>query len=232
MYEVKQVKCLLIYIVFNLDNKEKEPMDELLLKTESTRENDAYDRLVEENFNRRILVLNDEINEAVMENYVLFILNWNCEDTERGIPIKKRRPIKLYISSPGGDSFDGSMLIDVIKSSSTPIIGVAFGLVASMGYHIYLACHERLAFSNTIFCQHDGEIAIANSSSKAKDIVRFFDKMDGRFKQHVLDNTIMTEEFYDEKYQQEFYFYADEEGKELGIVHKIIGKDCKIDYLF
>ena len=144
MYEVKQVKCLLIYIVFNLDNKEKEPMDELLLKTESTRENDAYDRLVEENFNRRILVLNDEINEAVMENYVLFILNWNCEDTERGIPIKKRRPIKLYISSPGGDSFDGSMLIDVIKSSSTPIIGVAFGLVASMGYHIYLACHERL----------------------------------------------------------------------------------------
>ena len=56
--------------------------------------------------------------------------------------------------------------------------------------------------------------------------------MDGRFKQHVLDNTIMTEEFYDEKYQQEFYFYADEEGKELGIVHKIIGKDCKIDYLF
>lgn len=200
-------------------------MPELSCATESIF--DLYCQIIKENLEKRILVFNDEVNENVVENYALYILKWNAEDKD--IPVEKRTPIKIYINSPGGSVFDGELLVDTILSSKTPIRGVAFGLVASMAYRIYIACHERYAFRNTVLLQHDGEIAIANSRGKAKDTMRFFNTMEDRTKQFVLSRTKMTEEFYDEIYNQEYYMYANTDGKELGCVDKIIGEDCDIE---
>lgn len=188
---------------------------------------DLYTEIIKENLERRILVLNDEINEAVVENYILYILKWNREDKD--IPVEKRQAIILYNNSPGGHVFDGESLISAILTSKTPIKGVAFGLVASMGYRIFLACHERIAFKNSVLLQHDGDIAIQNSTSKARETMKFFESMEERTKQFVLSRTKMTEEFYDKIYNQEYYMYADTTGRELGIVDKIIGEDCALD---
>ena len=188
--------------------------------------NDLCTEIIRENLDERILVFNEDVNESVLENYILYILKWNRED--RDIPVEKRRAITLYISSPGGSTIDGFSLVDVIMSSITPIRGICFGLAASMGYHIFLSCHDRLAFKNSIFLQHDGEVAIQNSTSKARDTMKFFENMEKRTKEHVLDRTNMTEEFYDKIYEQEYWMYADE-AKELGVLDKIIGVDCTID---
>ena len=187
---------------------------------------DFYGEIIRENLDHRILVFNDEINESVMENYILRILKWNREDMN--VPVEARKPIKLYIDCPGGETITGINLVDVILQSKTPVIGVAFSMAASMGYHIYLACHERIAFKDTTLLQHDGELAIQNSSSKVKDTIKFFNSLDQRLKQHVLSRTKMTEEFYDKIYDQEYWIFADD-AVELGIVHKVIGVDCTID---
>lgn len=185
-----------------------------------------YDAIVEENFNRRIIVFNDEVNDNLIENCILYILKWNRDDKD--IPRNKREKIRLYINSPGGDSFVAGHLCSVIESSITPIVGVAFNMVASAAYHIYIACHERIAFMNSTFLQHEGELEISNSTSKFKNTINFYDNMEERFKQNVLKYTNMTEDYYDSIYTTEFWLYADE-AKELGIVDKIIGVDCKID---
>lgn len=190
--------------------------------------NDIFDKLNQELFDKRILVFNDEVDACVIENYVLYILKWNADDNCMGIPVEKREPIKIYFNSPGGSTIQGGVLMDIIMHSTTPVVGVAFSLVASMAYHIYLSCKDRIAFPNSIFLQHDGEIEVSNTSSKVKDTVKFFESMDERFKRHVLNRTAMTEEFYDEKYEQEYWMYADE-AKKYGIVHKIIGEDCFIE---
>lgn len=122
-------------------------------------------------------------------------------------------------------------MVDVITNSKTPIVGVCFGLAASMGYHIYLACHKRIAFYHSVLLQHDGQIGIQNSTSKARDTMRFFDNLEQRTKAHVLSRTTMSEEFYDKIYDQEYYMYASE-GKELGCVDEIIGEDCELDEIF
>ncbi len=189
--------------------------------------NDLYTEIIKENLDNRTLVFNDEVNESVIENYILHILRWNRED--QNIPVEHRQKIKLYVNSPGGECIVGFNFVNVILASTTPVVGVCFGLAASMGYHIYLACHERIAFKDSVLLQHDGEIAIQNSSSKAKDTMRFFDNMEQRTKNYVLSRTSMTEEFYDSHYDQEYYMYANEKGKELGCVHKIIGEDCDLD---
>ena len=187
---------------------------------------DLYTEIIKENLEQRTLVLNDEINDAILENYILYIIKWNREDQD--LPVDKRKPITIYINSPGGSSMDGFNLCDVIMQSKTPVRGICFALAASMGYHIYLACHDRIAWKNSIFLQHDGEVCVSNSRSKAKDTMKFFDSMEERTKQYVLERTKMTEEFYDKIYEQEYWMYADE-AKELGVVDKIIGLDCMIE---
>lgn len=164
---------------------------------------DFYGEIIRENLNNRILVFNDQVDENVMENYILRIMKWNKED--RNIPVENRYPIRIYIDCPGGETITGLNLVDVIVQSKTPVIGVAFSMAASMGYHIFIACHERVAFKDTVLLQHDGELVIQNSSSKAKDTMQFFNSMDQRLKEHVLSHTKMTEEFYEKIYDQEYW---------------------------
>lgn len=190
---------------------------------------DFYGEIIRENLNNRILVFNDQVDENVMENYILRIMKWNKED--RNIPVENRYPIRIYIDCPGGETITGLNLVDVIVQSKTPVIGVAFSMAASMGYHIFIACHERVAFKDTVLLQHDGELVIQNSSSKAKDTMQFFNSMDQRLKEHVLSHTKMTEEFYEKIYDQEYWIFADD-AQSLGIVDKIIGKDVDIDYIY
>lgn len=186
--------------------------------------------IIDEFIEKRILVFNTEVDDDILENFVLYILKWNAEDNKAGIPIKKRKVIKIYFNSPGGDIFSGNMLMDVITASKTPIMGVAFSLVGSMAYHIYLACSERVAFPNSIFCQHEGDVAISNTSSKVKDVMGFFENLDERLKKHILDHTTMTPEFVADKEKNEYYMFA-QEACENGIVNKIIGKDVSINYI-
>ena len=88
---------------------------------------------------------------------------------------------------------------------------------------------ERYAFPSSVLLQHDGELSLQNSTSKVRDTMKFFESMEERTKQHVLKYTTMTEEFYDKHYDQEYWMYANEKGKELGMVDYIIGEDCSLD---
>lgn len=186
----------------------------------------TYEELLREYLDDRILVFNDEVDDNVVENYIMYILKWNKEDID--IPVEKRKKIRLYITSPGGSSFSASILCDVISQSKTPIIGIALDLVASAAYIIYLACQERIAFVSSSFLQHEGDVAIENSRSKFKQTSEFFDQIEDRQKQFIISHTNMTEEFYDKIYDQEYWMTA-EKAKEHGVVDKIIGIDCELD---
>jgi ATP-dependent Clp protease protease subunit len=189
--------------------------------------NSFFDRVFEESLRDRVIVLNSEITQDVIEMVVLQILKFNKED--KNLPIENRKRIKLYINSCGGEVASGYTIIDSILASKTPVDGVLLGYGYSMGSLIYLACDRKYAFINSTILIHDGNVGASSSGSKFKDIAKFYDKMDDRIKKYVLSRTKMTPEFYDAKYEKEFYIYADEEGRELGIVDKIIGVDCDLD---
>lgn len=201
-------------------------MDGFVIPTGVGSQASAYEELYREYLEDRILVFNDEVNDNMVEDIVLYILKWNKEDI--GLPVECRKKIRIYMSSVGGDTFVSQNVVDVISASKTPIIGIGLSLVASACYHCYLACHERIAFKNSIFLQHDGSVSISNSAKKVKDTVAFFESGDQRTKEFVLSHTNMTEEFYDQYYDSELYMYADR-AKELGVVDKIIGIDIDLD---
>lgn len=190
---------------------------------------DLYEEIIRENLEKRVLVFNDDVNEAVLENYILYILKWNREDKEAGIPADKRKKITLIINSGGGDAFSGFNFVDVVTESITPIRAICMSMACSMAYHLFICCKERFAFPNSVLLQHDGELTLQNSTSKVRDTMRFFEDMERRTKEHVLKYTKMTEEFYDSHYDQEYWMYANDKGKELGCVDYIIGEDCTLD---
>lgn len=199
---------------------------DVLLPTVGTGQTNAYEELYREYLDDRVLVFNDEVSDNMVEDIILYILKWNKEDIN--LPVETRKPIKIYMSSVGGDTFVSQNVVDVIIASKTPVIGIGLSLVASACYHIFLACHERIAFKNSVFLQHDGSVSISNSAKKVKDTVAFFESGDQRTKDFVLSRTKMTEEFYDQYYDTELYMYADR-AKELGVVDKIIGVDIDLE---
>ena len=189
----------------------------------------VYDELMKYYTDKRVLIVNKDIDNSVIESYAIRILRWNDED--KNIPSDKRQPITILIHSCGGDLFSTLFLIDIIKQSETPICTVGMGLVASAAYYIYINGHDRLAFENTVFLQHDGTISIADSNSKVKDFMAFNDLMEERIKESILTQTKIDSDFYDKTFDKEYYFFADK-GKELGVVDKIIGQDIKLVDIF
>lgn len=189
----------------------------------------VYDELMKYYADKRVLIVNKDIDNSVIESYAIRILRWNDED--KNIPSDKRQPITILIHSCGGDLFSTLFLIDIIKQSETPICTVGMGLVASAAYYIYINGHNRLAFENTVFLQHDGTISIADSNSKVKDFMAFNDLMEERIKESILTQTKIDSDFYDKTFDKEYYFFADK-GKELGVVDKIIGQDIKLADIF
>lgn len=189
----------------------------------------VYDELMKYYTDKRVLIVNKDIDNSVIESYAIRILRWNDED--KNVPSDKRQPITILIHSCGGDLFSTLFLIDIIKQSKTPIHTVGMGLVASAAYYIYINGHDRLAFENTVFLQHDGTISIADSNSKVKDFMAFNDLMEDRIKESILTQTKIDAEFYDKTFDKEYYFFADK-GKELGVVDKIIGQDIELADIF
>jgi len=180
---------------------------------------------MKENHDNRILIINQDISDCLVEDCMLHILSWNRDDKD--IPKELRKPIKIYFNSQGGDVMISAALISLIEESVTPIWGVNIGLAASAAYQIYLSCHRRISLKNGIFLQHDGSVSVSTSGNKARNVMDFFNSLDELFKTHVLGRTTMDEAFYDKMYDQEFWFMA-EQGKDLGVVDEIVGVDVPL----
>lgn len=203
-------------------------MDEFFTPPEES--NSIVDELLRGMLNERIIVINGTISIDTLEAASLQIIKFNKQDKD--IPRDKRSPIWLYIQSPGGSVMSGLNLIDIIESSETPVYTVCFSNCSSMAFHIFISGHKRFAFKNSILLNHDGEVSLSNSSSKAKDTMAFFNSLEERIKNHVVNKTKITPDFYDSIYEKEYYMYANEEGKNLGCVDYIIGEDVGLNDIF
>ena len=174
----------------------------------------------------RKLYLTGEVGVYNTTDLVQKILNYNADD--KGIAPEERKPIKLYITSEGGDVQSGFGLLDTILRSKTPVYTINTAYWYSMALMIGMAGHKRFAMPDSSILLHDGSNFVYNSSNKVQDQMDFFKKLEARMKALVLDRTNMTSKIYDKKARVEWYMLADE-AKELGFIDYIIGEDCDLD---
>jgi ATP-dependent Clp protease protease subunit len=167
----------------------------------------------------RILVINDGIDEYVIEEYIMPIIKWNKED--EGKPVEERKPITIYLNSPGGDIFVGLTLAEVIKKSVTPVHIVVLTFAASMGSVILVAGHKRSAYSYANILIHDGQTGVSGSSNKVKDHMKYIEKKNGQIKDFICSNSKISEEKYESMSDREWWLSADE-ALELGLIDEIL----------
>ncbi len=174
---------------------------------------------------QRKLYLNAEITTDVTGDIIRHIFQMNAED--RDIPVEKRKPIIIYISSPGGDVDAGFGLIDAIEASATPVFTVNTGFTYSMAFLIFLAGNTRYAMKNARFLMHDGSSFAYNSTSKLQDQMEFQKAVERRIMDYVVNHSTLSQEEYRDKWRVEWYMFADE-AKEHGFCDYVVGEDCGI----
>lgn len=105
---------------------------------------DIYSLLLKE----RIVFLGTGINDAVANVVVAQLLYLNSLDA--------KKPISLYINSPGGVVYAGLAIYDAIQMISAPVSTVAVGVTASMGTALLAsgAKGERYALPHATIHMH------------------------------------------------------------------------------
>ena len=94
------------------------------------KELDFYDKIEFKLFKERTLFLCDEIDEAETTNLIKKIILLDSINN---------KPIKLFINSCGGSSYDALALYDVMRKCKSPIHTVALGKAMSAAAWILLA---------------------------------------------------------------------------------------------
>lgn len=185
------------------------------------------DRYELEDLQKRHLYITSGIDEETAHQIAYYILRWNLEDKD--VAKKDRKPITIYISSPGGGVEDGFGIVDAIITSKTPVHTVNLGMCASMAFIIYISGHKKYSMPHAQFLMHDGSTFFVGSTAKAADQMKFYtEQFETMTKDFILEHTKITSETYDENYRKEWYFLP-VEAKQHGVVEYIIGRDCKID---
>ena len=162
--------------------------------------------------------IDDEINEYLLE-LIKYIVQWNKEDVK--ISIAERKPIKLFFFSPGGSLDVNYSLIDTIKMSKTPIIGINMGQCASAAAYIYLSCHKRFMLPHSYFIFHQGSGTISGTYEQICAQMLDYQNQIEELSEFMLEHTTYTKEEIANKIDGEWYVRKDE-AVEKGIAHEVI----------
>lgn len=195
-------------------------------------ENFSYglgEMLLMNDIENRIFYLDEEVDENIFREITMFIIKANIQDAD--LQPEERLPIKIVINSPGGSVLDGVGLIDAIKASTTPVFAIVVGYAYSMAFNITCACDFRLATPNSSFLCHDGSTGLFNSSTKLRDTMKFYDKLDERLDRMIAARTKLTMKELNDRKREECFWFSDE-AKDLGIIDAIIGEDISFEDVF
>lgn len=166
----------------------------------------------------RTFWLDEEVTPYLLE-LVKYIVRWNAEDGAK--PIEKRKPIRIFFFSPGGDLDINYALIDTIKMSKTPVIGINIGQCASAAAYIFLSCHKRYMLPHAYFILHQGSGTLSGTFEQICAQMEDYQKQVEELASFVLEHTTYTEEAVAEKIVGEWYIRKDE-ALENGVVHDVV----------
>lgn len=133
------------------------------------------------------------------------------------------KPIKLFISSPGGHVESGDMIFDAIRFIKPRVIVIGSGWVASAGALIYAAAEkeDRYSLPNTRFLLHQPSGGFRGQSSDLEIYAREIGIMRTRLNRIFADATGQPMERIEKDTERDFWLSA-EEAVDYGLVHKVI----------
>lgn len=171
-----------------------------------------YDRL----FRERIIFLAEEVDDAMANAIVAYMLYLDSDD-----PTK---PIYIYINSPGGSVTAGMAIYDTMQHIKSEVVTICVGLAASMGAFLLTAGTKgkRLALPHARIMIHQplggtGRRQATDIEIEAKEILRIKTLLN----QIMADSSGQTLEKVEKDTDRDFFMSA-QEAKEYGLIDQVI----------
>jgi len=140
-------------------------------------ENDRPTRhLLDKLLDQRIVLLSEPIMPKSSQRAVAQLLYLNAQDA--------KKPIHMYINTPGGSVSDGFAIFDTVRFIQAPVKTICTGISASMGTILMLAPRDkkdRVCLPNTRFMIHQPSGGYQGSASDieigAREILKLRDRL-------------------------------------------------------
>lgn len=171
-----------------------------------------------EDLNERVWNLVSEVDDSLLD-FARHVIRWNRED--RGIPVEERKPIRLYINSPGGDLNIFYTVKDVVEMSKTPIIAINLGTAYSAAALLFLSCHERYMLKSSKLLFHLGSANMSGSYLDLMNAVADYQDQVESFVSAIQEKTTYTPKEIEDNIASDWYIDA-EDALAHGAATKII----------
>ena len=167
----------------------------------------------------RIFWVDSQIDASTLE-LVKMIMRCNKED--KGKPVEERKPITIFIDSPGGSVEVLLAIIKAIEISKTPVKTVCYCTAYSAAADLLASGHSGLRYCmpGTNVMMHAGSCAYQGTASQVDAAKKFYDAMGKKVTDHVCDRTNIDTKT--QKKMKDDYYMTAEDALRLGIVDKII----------
>ena len=167
-------------------------------------------------FKNRIILLNLPI-DAVVANHTIAQLLYLAQDDPS-------KPIRMYISSPGGQVYSGMAIYDTMQQVECPVSTVAVGFTASFGTVLLTAGTKgmRYALPNATIHMHQplggAQGQATDIAIQAQEILRLRTTLNGILATHTGQTVAKIEEDTD----RDLYMNA-QQAMEYGLVDEVLG---------
>ena len=166
----------------------------------------------------RVFWVDGEINDKLL-NLVKMIIKCNRED--KGKPVEERKPIKVFIDSPGGDVCALWTTMKAIEISETPVHTINYCTAFSAAADLLASGHKRFALPGTSIMVHSGSCMFGGTMEQAENMKKHFDKLGKKVTDYFLAHTKIDAKTYKKKAPNDWYF-DEEEALENGVIDEII----------
>ena len=171
-----------------------------------------------EDLEDRVYQLVGEVDDGLLD-FSRHVIRWNREDKDK--PVEERKPIKLFFFSPGGSLDINYSVIDIIRLSKTPIIGINMGVCCSAAAYIYLACHKRYMLPHSYFVFHQGSSQMSGTYGEVVAIMTDYQNQVAELSSFMEERTTYSIEEITDNIVTEWYV-REEEALEKGVCHEVI----------
>lgn len=173
----------------------------------------------------RILWLEGEVREDLFE-ISKHIMHYNRVDKD--IPVEDRKPIKIFINSPGGLLEETLAFVKLVEMSKTPVWTINMAGAHSAAGLILMSGHRRFSMPNTSCVIHSGSGTVGGTYEQTAEQMKNYDKLIEKSRDFILSKTKIDKKRFNKNKTKEWYVYTDEM-LEYGIVDEIV---TDLDILF
>jgi ATP-dependent Clp protease protease subunit len=173
----------------------------------------------------RVFWVDCQINENLLELVKMIV---KCNKEDKGKPIDERKPIKVFIDSPGGDVCSLWTTIKAIEISKTPVYTINYCTAYSAAADLLASGHKRYALPGTSAMVHSGSCVFGGTMEQAENMKKHFDKLGKKITDYFLSHTKVDPKVFKKKAPSDWYMDEDDM-LEHGLIDEII---ADLDILF